>query len=158
MGRRARLESSEGQAETVRQRSDLYSDENEEPAAEGYPMRAAKTRRISTPPPASTPDARESQMIALAMDLVEQRLRNGSASSQETTHFLKLAANRELDDLNIQLAQKDLELKEAKRKAIQSAERIEELYTNALEAMRRYSGAADQSDDYGREQERRDRY
>ena len=45
--------------------------------------------------PALTPEARENQMIALAMDLVEQRLRNGTASSQETTHFLKLATVKE---------------------------------------------------------------
>ena len=93
--------------------------------------------------PALTPEARENQMIALAMDLVERRLRDGSASSQETTHFLKLAASKEIDELNLQLAQKELELKEAKKQAIYSAERIEALYNDAMEAMRRYSGHVD---------------
>ena len=93
--------------------------------------------------PALTPEARENQMIALAMDLVERRLRDGSASSQETTHFLKLAASKEIDELNLQLAQKELELKEAKKQSIYSAERIEALYNDAMEAMRRYSGHGD---------------
>lgn len=92
--------------------------------------------------PALTPEARENQMIALAMDLVEQRLRDGSASSQETTHFLKLAASKEIDELNLQLAQKELELKEAKKQAIYSAERMEALYNDAMAAMSRYSGHA----------------
>lgn len=88
--------------------------------------------------PALTPEAREGQMISLAMDLVEERLRNGTASSQETTHFLKLATERER--IERKLAEKELELKEAKRQQIQSQARIEELYTNALDAMKRYSG------------------
>lgn len=68
--------------------------------------------------PALTPEAREGQMISLAMDLVEQRLRNGTASSQETTHFLKLATEKER--LERKLAEKELELKEAKRQQIKS--------------------------------------
>lgn len=88
--------------------------------------------------PALTPEAREGQMISLAMDLVEQRLRNGTASSQETTHFLRLATVKE--QVERRLAEKELELKEAKRQQIQSQARIEELYSNALKAMQRYSG------------------
>ena len=88
--------------------------------------------------PALTPEGREGQMIALAMDLVEQRLRDGTASSQETTHFLKLATEREHTER--ELAKKQLELMEAKRQQIQSQAKIEELYTNALKAMQKYSG------------------
>ena len=44
--------------------------------------------------PALTPEARENQLISLAIDLVEQRLLDGTASSQETTHFLKLATSK----------------------------------------------------------------
>ncbi len=108
------------------------------------PRRAKVTESSKALPkmrPALTPEARENQMIALAMDLVEERLRNGTASSQETTHFLKLATRSE--KINQQLAEKDLELKEAKRQAIQSQARIEELYANALKAMQRYSGHED---------------
>lgn len=114
------------------------------------PRRAKVTESSRTQPkmrPALTPEARENQMISLTMDLVEQRLRDGSASSQETTHFLKLAANKEIDELNLKLAQKELELKEAKKQAIYSTERIEALYTNALRAMQRYSGQGDNEDD-----------
>lgn len=99
--------------------------------------------------PALTPEAREGQMISLAMDLVEERLRNGTASSQETTHFLKLATEREKTER--ELAKKQLELMEAKRQQIESQARVEELYTNALNAMRRYSGYDDEEeflDDY----------
>ena len=94
--------------------------------------------------PALTPEAREGQMISLAMDLVEQRLRNGTASSQETTHFLRLATAKE--QVERRLAEKELELKEAKRQQIQSQARIEELYSNALKAMQRYSGHDDEGE------------
>ena len=94
--------------------------------------------------PALTPEAREGQMISLAMDLVEQRLRNGTASSQETTHFLRLATAKE--QVERRLAEKELELKEAKRQQIQSQARIEELYSNALKAMQRYSGHDDEDE------------
>lgn len=89
-------------------------------------------------PPATTPEGRENQMIALAMDLVEKRLINGSASSQETTHFLKLGSTKERIEKEILEKQKDLIV--AKTESIQSAKRIEELYINALNAMRSYSG------------------
>lgn len=97
--------------------------------------------------PALTPEGRESQMISLAMDLVEERLRNGTASSQETTHFLKVAANKRIDELNVQLAEKELELKEAKKQAIYSAERMEQLYSEAIKAMRRYSGHGEEDEE-----------
>ena len=91
--------------------------------------------------PALTPEAREGQLIALAMDLVEERLRNGTASAQETTHFLKIATQREKTEREVAKAQ--LELLEAKREQIQSQARIEELYSDAINAMRRYSGHDD---------------
>lgn len=89
-------------------------------------------------PPATTPEARENQMISLAMDLVEKRLMNGTASSQETTHFLKLASSKEKLEKEILEKQKDLIT--AKTESIQSAKRVEELYINALNAMRTYTG------------------
>ena len=94
--------------------------------------------------PALSPDAKEGQMISLAMDLVEQRLRNGTATSQETTHFLKLATERERTEREI--AKKQLELMEAKRLQIESQARIEELYENAMAAFRRYSGHGDEEE------------
>lgn len=113
-------------------------------------MKSKSKAAVSSPTlprmrPALTPEAREGQMISLAMDLVEERLRNGTASSQETTHFLKLATERER--IERKLAEKELELKEAKRQQIQSQARIEELYTDALNAMKRYSGQ-DENDEF----------
>lgn len=95
--------------------------------------------------PALTPEARENQLISLAIDLVEQRLIDGTASSQETTHFLKLASSKARIEKEILEKQKDLI--SAKTENLQSAKRIEELYTNALNAMRNYSGNGE-PDDY----------
>lgn len=95
-------------------------------------------------PPATTPESRENQMIALAMDVVEERLRNGTASSQETTHFLKLGSIKEKRELA--LLEQELELKKAKTEAIQSAKRVEELYSKALKAMKSYTGAEEGDD------------
>ena len=95
-------------------------------------------------PPATTPEGRENQMIALAMDLVEKRLLEGTATSQETTHFLKLGSTKE--KLEKDILEKQKELITAKTEAIQSGKRIEELYTNALEAMRTYSGEKRRND------------
>lgn len=95
--------------------------------------------------PALTPEARENQMIALAMDLVEQRLLNGSASSQETTHFLKLATVKY--QLEKEKLQKENRLTDAKVDAIKKQEESKELYENALKAMQRYNGRGVQNDD-----------
>ena len=88
--------------------------------------------------PALNPETRESQMAALAMDLVEQRLRDGTASSQETTHFLKLVSSKaKLEQERLKL---ENELVAAKTKALGDAKEIKVLYEEALKAMRRYGG------------------
>lgn len=88
--------------------------------------------------PAMTPEAREGQMISLAMDLVEQRLRDGTATSQETTHFLKLATTKyKLENEILELSK---ELTTAKTESIRSQARMEELYKDAINALRRYGG------------------
>lgn len=96
--------------------------------------------------PALTPEARENQMISLAMDLVEQRLLNGTASSQETTHFLKLGTVKE--KLERERLEKENELLKAKTEAVKSGPRMEELYENAIKAMRTYSGNGTEDDEY----------
>ena len=96
--------------------------------------------------PALTPEARENQMISLAMDLVEQRLLNGTASSQETTHFLKLGTAKE--KLERARLEKENELLKAKTEAVKSGQRMEELYENAIKAMRTYSGNGTEDDEY----------
>lgn len=96
--------------------------------------------------PALTPEARENQLIALATDLVEKRLIEGTASSQETTHFLKLAGRK--SRLEIERQELENELIKARTEALQSSKRIEELYANAIDAMRKYNGQDDSDDDY----------
>ena len=95
--------------------------------------------------PALTPENRENQMISLAVDLAEKQLLEGTASSQVITHFLKLGSTKER--IEKEILEKQKELISAKTEALQSAKRIEELYTNALNAMRNYSGQGD-PDDY----------
>ena len=95
--------------------------------------------------PALTPEARENQLIALAIDRAEQQLRDGTASSQVITHYLKLGSTKER--IEKEILEKQKELIEAKTQSLQSARRIEELYTEAIAAMKRYSGSGDVEDD-----------
>ncbi len=88
--------------------------------------------------PAKTPEDRENQMIALAVDLAEQQLRDGTASAQVITHYLKLGSTKEKIEKEILEEQKKLIV--AKTDALESARRIEELYSNAIEAFKQYSG------------------
>lgn len=94
--------------------------------------------------PALTPESRENQMIAMAMDLVEQRLLDGTASSQETTHFLKLGSMKA--QLEKEKLERENELLRAKTKAIESTEDMAELYTQAIRAMQKYGGHGDSDD------------
>ena len=94
--------------------------------------------------PALTPEARENQLIALATDLAEQQLRDGTASSQVITHYLKLGSTKERVEKEI--LEKQKELIEAKTQTLRSNERSEELYANALKAFRGYSGYGDEED------------
>lgn len=96
--------------------------------------------------PAITPDAREQQLIALATDLAEKQLREGTASSQVITHYLKLGTTREMIEKEILEKQKDLIT--AKTEALQSSQRTEELIAEALKAMRNYSGWSDDQEEY----------
>lgn len=96
-------------------------------------------------PPATTPESRENQMISLAVDLAEKQLLKGTASSQVIAHYLKLGSTKERLEKEILEKQKDLIT--AKTEAIQSAKRVEELYKNALDAMRSYSGRGGSNDD-----------
>ena len=91
--------------------------------------------------PALSPEARENQMISLAMDLAEQQLRDGTASSQLITEFVKRGSTKARIEQEILEEQK--ELIEAKTQSLRSAQRIEELYENALSAMKNYSGQDD---------------
>lgn len=102
---------------------------------------SGNTRQIR---PALTPEARQNQLIALATDLVEKRLIEGTASSQETTHFLKLATQEA--KLKVKILEKQEELISAKTESIKSSQRTEELYRDAIIAMRKYSGGGADED------------
>lgn len=96
---------------------------------------SSKTRRR---PPAQTIEGRENEMIALAVNLAEEQLRNGTASSQIITHYLRLGTTRE--QLEQKRIEQDIKLNQAKTEAIESAKHVEELYAKAISAMRSYSG------------------
>lgn len=88
--------------------------------------------------PALTPEARENQLISLAVDLAEKQLLEGTASSQVITHYLKLGSTKEKLEKEILENQKELIV--AKTQALQSARNVDGLYANALSAMKSYSG------------------
>lgn len=103
-------------------------------------------------PPATTPESRERQLISAAVDLADRQLRDGSASAQVITHYLKLGSSREM--LEQERLAEEIELQKAKREMMKSAARIEELYDTAITAMRAYSGQSpmprtDDDDDLG---------
>lgn len=89
-------------------------------------------------PPATTPQARENQIIALAYDEAEKLIRSGKASSQVLTHFLKLGTVRE--SLEREKITHENELLKARSEALASSARMEELYGEAIKAMRGYQG------------------
>lgn len=95
--------------------------------------------------PALNPQSRENQMISLAVDLVEQRLRDGTASAQETVHYLKLASTKA--KLESERAQLENELIRAKIQSLRDQADIKKLYNDAIDAMRRYSGHGNGSEE-----------
>lgn len=97
-------------------------------------MANAKKRR----PPALTPEARENQLIAEAVDLAEKQILAGTASPSVIVHYLKLGSTR--SKLEQEKIQEENKLLRAKTNNIESQQRTEELFENAIEAMKRYSG------------------
>jgi len=93
-----------------------------------------KTRRR----PATTPEGRENELVSDALDLAARQIQEGTASSQVITHFLKLGSTRER--LEQQRLEHENELTRVKIEALESQKRVEELYMEALQAMRSYSG------------------
>lgn len=94
--------------------------------------------------PALSPEAREQQLIALAVDLVEQRLLDGTASSQETTHFLKLGTTKA--KLELEILEEQKKLTAAKTQQINDTKRDSEMFEKAIRAMMKYSGHGDDDD------------
>jgi hypothetical protein len=88
--------------------------------------------------PATTPEGRENQLVSAAIDLAEKQIHNGTASSQVITHYLKLGSTRER--LEQQRLEHENELTRVKIESLESQKRVEELYMEALNAMRSYAG------------------
>lgn len=106
------------------------------------PKRKAKPLEESDIPPmrpALTPEARENQLIALAMNAAEQQIRDGTASPQLIAHFLKAGSVK--GRYEVEKLRRETELLEAKTESIKAAKRSDELYAGALEAMRSYGGS-----------------
>lgn len=100
-------------------------------------MPKTQKKQVRNITPGYSPEARESQMIAYAVDLAEEQLRNGTASSQIITHYLRLATERErLERENLR---HDIELKAAKTKLAESQRNLEKIYTEGFKAMREYA-------------------
>ena len=113
-------------------------------------MRPSKVKQETTQTkqsrrPAGTPEAREKQLVAMAVDLAEKQLRDGTASSQVITHYLKIGSTREQLENELRVEQKKLMV--AKTESLQSTQRIEELYADAIVAMSKYNGSDEGSSD-----------
>lgn len=97
--------------------------------------------------PATTPEGREQQLVSQAIDLAEQQIQAGTASSQVITHFLKLGSTRE--QLEQERITHENELTRVKIEAMESQKHIEDLYLAAIDAMRMYAGNLSESDHDG---------
>ena len=95
--------------------------------------------------PALTKEGREQQLIAKAERLAEKKLEDGTASPQIIVHYLRLATEKAR--LEQELVRAQVDLAKAKTESYESAARIEELFTNAEAAFKRYSGASDDEED-----------
>lgn len=95
--------------------------------------------------PAATVEGRENQLTALAMDLVEERLRNGTATSAETVHFLKLGSTEAR--LKKEILREEKKLVTAKAEALESQKKSEELFAEAIKAFKEYSGEDDRDNE-----------
>lgn len=88
--------------------------------------------------PAVSPEARENQLIDLAVDLAEKQLSEGTASAMVITHYLRMGSPKER--LEREKLQRENEHLRAKVESLESARRIENLYNDAMLAFRSYHG------------------
>lgn len=107
---------------------------------------ARKRSESRSAPPATSLEGRENQLITLAVNLAEEQLRAGTASSQVITHYLKLGTTRER--LEQERLRQENELARAKREKIQADAHADEVYAEALAAFRSYSGYTDDNESY----------
>jgi hypothetical protein len=96
--------------------------------------------------PGMTLESRENQMIALAVDLAEKQLMEGTASSQVITHYLKLGST--MQRLERERLEEENKLLRAKTKALQEESESKTIYLEALKAFRTYAGQGESDDEY----------
>lgn len=107
---------------------------------------ASEEEQLPERPPAKTPEGRENQLVNYAINLAEKQLRDGTASSQVITHFLKLGTEKE--KLEREKIARENQLLQAKVDSLANAASSEQMYREALKAMARYSGQEPPSDEY----------
>lgn len=92
--------------------------------------------------PATSPEAQENRMISLAVDLAEKQLAEGTAATPVVVHYLKLATVREASER--EKLKLENELLKARTDQIGSQANSEAMYSEALAAMRSYSGITEE--------------
>lgn len=107
--------------------------------------KADPSLNLDSLPPVSTAEARENQAIALAYDLAEKQLREGTASSQVIYHFLKMGSQK--DRLEREILAEQKKLVTAKTKSIESTDKLQALFEDAVRAMTAYSGDGEAYED-----------
>ncbi len=107
--------------------------------------KASNDNRKSKSPPVLSPEAYENRLINKAYKSVEKRIDSGEATAQELVHFLRLGSTKE--QLELEKLKKENELLRVKADAIQSQKEVKELYTEAIDAFRKYSGLPSMKED-----------
>lgn len=107
------------------------------------PRKTTESRRPRRPP-ATTPEARENQLISMAFDLAEKQIADGTVSAQVLSHYLKLGTVRE--KLERQKLEGENELLRARVANLEANSHSEEIYAEAIQAMKRYSGNGEPED------------
>ena len=109
-----------------------------------------RTKKVEEPPTrprrkARTAEERENQLISMALDLVETRILNGTASGQELVQFIRMASSKNRNET--EKTRLELELVKAKTENLRLQQRNEEMFANAIAAFKRYSGANDDEEE-----------
>ena len=99
-------------------------------------IESTKVSRKQVSKPAISPQARENQIISAAYDLAEKRIKNGTASSQEIIHFLRMGSEKEKLE-RIKLEEENKLLRE-KTKSLAASTNIEQILKDGLKALGRY--------------------
>lgn len=104
-------------------------------------MPKRKPREDSEPDarrPYMTPEGRENDVVAMAYDLAERQIREGTASSQVITHFLKLGTKKER--LEREILEEQRKLIAAKTENLESEKKDKVAYEEVLAAIKKYRG------------------